>query len=804
MAGGARGCIDAGMTGAGAGGACYEAPGRRWGWPQRVAEARTAFGSTGPATAPASSGGLERHLTRAGRAEILQRAGRHAAAERLLLDVAGACLRRDARGPAAASCVALGRLRLERGRAAEAEAIFASAAAHARTARDEALELVARGWQAAALADAARLVDAEALCRQTLPAGGRGEVWRAQVEATLLRVLLWQGRVEDAAALVVDPSCDDPEIHVYARSVAIRVHLAAGDVFEAGRRAWALAEAVPPSASAQVRILVSTGLLRVALAGGDLRDGRRHLDEVARLARLAHVGLRAMRARLLWVDALTRAGLVDDARREVGRLARCRRALPPLLRAAIDARVARRPMPHPAMPPGDPWRLVSVLVATTNDAKSDAEGVRHLAQHAREMVAAGRVSVLQRARAAEVATSGSGATTRLGARVLECGMPLESGTAAGGWEVGIPVRSGGRIVGALVAAWAAGRAVPDDARARLEVAAALMAASVGELAADPTSAAASMPELVGDSAVMQALRRAVARAARAPFAVLVEGESGSGKELVARALHRLGPRRDGPFRDVNCAALPDELVESELFGHERGAFTGAVVERPGLLEEADGGTLFLDEVVDLSLRAQAKVLRAIQQQEVRRLGAGASRRVDTRVVSAANRDLREEVAAGRFRPDLLYRLDVIRIRVPSLRERREDVPALARHIWRQAAGQVGCGASLDAGVVEALCRYRWPGNVRELQNVIAGLAVAAPARGRVDRALLPGWLAEAGGEPPIRLAEARAGFERQVVEAAMVRAGGQRARAARELGISRQGLLKLMARVGLSPARGDR
>jgi DNA-binding NtrC family response regulator len=306
-----------------------------------------------------------------------------------------------------------------------------------------------------------------------------------------------------------------------------------------------------------------------------------------------------------------------------------------------------------------------------------------------------------------------------------------------------------------------------------------------------------MPELVGESPLMLELRGAVARAARAPFAVLIQGESGAGKELVARALHRLGPRREGPFRDVNCAALPDELVESELFGHVRGAFTGAVADRAGLVEEADGGTLFLDEVVDLSARAQAKLLRVLQQQEVRRIGAGAARGVDVRVVSAANRDLREEAAAGRFRSDLLYRLDVIRIRVPPLRERLEDVPSLARHLWRDAAARVGCRASLDRAVIDALCRYSWPGNVRELQNVVMGLAVAAPARGRVATDLLPPWLREDAPPPPGRLAEARARFERALIEAALVRAGGQRAGAARELGISRQGLLKLMARVGM-------
>ena len=171
-----------------------------------------------------------------------------------------------------------------------------------------------------------------------------------------------------------------------------------------------------------------------------------------------------------------------------------------------------------------------------------------------------------------------------------------------------------------------------------------------------------MPELVGVSRAMEDVRRAIVRAAAAPFSVLIEGESGVGKELVARAIHQLGPRRERRFCDVNCAAIPEDLLESELFGHARGAFTGAVADRPGLFEDADGGTLFLDEVADLSPRGQAKLLRVLQQHEVRRVGETFSRTVDVRLVAAANRDMRTEAAAGRFRQDLLYRLDVIRIR----------------------------------------------------------------------------------------------------------------------------------------------
>ncbi len=271
-----------------------------------------------------------------------------------------------------------------------------------------------------------------------------------------------------------------------------------------------------------------------------------------------------------------------------------------------------------------------------------------------------------------------------------------------------------------------------------------------------------------------------------------------GKELVARAIHQQGPRRDRRFCDVNCAALPDDLFESELFGHTRGAFTGAVCDRAGIVEDADGGTLFLDEVADLSPRAQAKLLRVVQQQEVRRVGETFSRKVDVRFVSAANRDLRHEGQHGRFREDLLYRLDVIRIRIPPLRERPEDIPVLTRYFWAAATARMNSHAALSHGVLAALARYHWPGNVRELQNVLAALAVAAPARGQVRGSLLPAVITGATPLSAGRLSTARTQWERRFVEVALARAGGSRSRAARELGLSRQGLMKVMARLQLS------
>jgi two-component system response regulator HydG len=287
------------------------------------------------------------------------------------------------------------------------------------------------------------------------------------------------------------------------------------------------------------------------------------------------------------------------------------------------------------------------------------------------------------------------------------------------------------------------------------------------------------------------------RAARAPFPVLIVGESGSGKELVARAIHRLSPRRERRLCAVNCAALSEELLEAELFGHARGAFTGAIGERAGLFEEADGGTLFLDEVGELSPRAQAKLLRVLQDGEVRRVGENMPRRVDARVIAATNRHLDQDAEAGRFRSDLRFRLDVLRIEVPPLRDRPTDIPDLVAHFWEEAARRVGSRASLSPDTVTALTRFEWPGNVRQLQNVIASLAVHAPRRGRVTPALLPAHVARTAVPAGATFDAAREEFERRFVSAALARAGGQRARAARALGVTRQGLAKMLRRLGI-------
>jgi two-component system response regulator HydG len=301
---------------------------------------------------------------------------------------------------------------------------------------------------------------------------------------------------------------------------------------------------------------------------------------------------------------------------------------------------------------------------------------------------------------------------------------------------------------------------------------------------------------------MDAARRGIARAARRAFAVLIVGVCGTGKVLAARALHRMSPRRDRPFCPVNCAAFTDDLVEAELFGHARGAFTGAMAPRAGLFEEAHGGTLFLDEVGELSPRAQAKLLRALQEREIRRVGENTARRVDVRVVAATNRPLSQAAAEGAFREDLLFRLAVVRIRMPPLRERLEDIGLLAQAFWTTASVETGTRARLGPDALAALGRHAWPGNVRELQNVMSALVVLAPLRGRVGArvvadVLAPGTGTGRGTAPGVPLDVARRACERGRIGEALARHGGRRAPAARELGLTRQGLTKAMRRLGL-------
>jgi two-component system nitrogen regulation response regulator NtrX len=233
-------------------------------------------------------------------------------------------------------------------------------------------------------------------------------------------------------------------------------------------------------------------------------------------------------------------------------------------------------------------------------------------------------------------------------------------------------------------------------------------------------------EIVGSSKAIRHVIGLLEKVGPTPARVLITGENGTGKELVARAIHALSPRASGPFVEVNCAAIPTELIESELFGHVKGSFTGAFADRAGKFELADGGTLFLDEVGDMSLSAQAKVLRALQEGVISRVGSGKALPVDVRVIAATNKNLEQEIASGRFREDLLYRLNVVPIHVPPLRERRGDIAQLVTHFANELARQGGLPVKeIEAGAVERLTAHDWPGNIRELKNAVERLLILA-------------------------------------------------------------------------------
>jgi DNA-binding NtrC family response regulator len=773
--------------------------------PNVVREARVAYGVAREAPLPEE---VERHVRRASRAGELTRAGCHAAAERLLREVRGVLTRRKAWSPAASIGVVLGRLVLERGRATDAVAICGDAAGCAEAGGDERGMLAARIWQAAARIDAGQLVAAEAQCRAVLAVNVLPEHEQSRVRATLARTLLWQDRAEEAAELGLSAVTSTTDLDPYVSSTSIRVLLERGKLFEAGQLARELMTLVQASSDPLARVIALTGHLRVLLTIGDLALASERLEEIRQAARAARAPLRLARARVMLVDALRRSGRTSECARELAWLRRISGGAPPLLRAAIDRRLRDRANGRAiagtrrVWPAGVP-AAAPMLVAMARDEDDDRAAVSRILHASAGTLRTSRVD-LHSADAGPVTvllSAGAGLATGLGARVLEAGIAIGPEAHDHGLELSVPVRLGPTLLAALGARWPADRTPPAHAREWLELAAAVAAPRIEAMLAskrEEATASVAVAELVGPSACMAEVRRAVTKAAAAPFAALIEGESGVGKELVARAIHQLGPRRERRFGDVNCAALPDDLLESELFGHARGAFTGAVTERAGLFEDADGGTLFLDEVADLSPRAQAKLLRVVQQQEVRRVGETFSRKIDVRIVAAANRDVRREATEGRFRQDLLYRLDVIRIRIPPLRERPDDVPALAAHFWRMAAARVASTAVLTHGVLAALARYHWPGNVRELQNVMSALAVAAPSRGLVRPGLLPAAVTGVTTVRAARLSDARAQFERRFVEVALARAGGSRTRAARDLGVSRQGLLKILGRVGIS------
>ena len=315
---------------------------------------------------------------------------------------------------------------------------------------------------------------------------------------------------------------------------------------------------------------------------------------------------------------------------------------------------------------------------------------------------------------------------------------------------------------------------------------------------------AGSQELVGEAPALRRVLQQIAQVAPTDSTVLIQGETGTGKELVARALHEAGARRERPLVKLNCAALPRELVESELFGHEKGAFTGALQQRRGRFELADGGTLFLDEVGELPLETQAKLLRVLQEREFERVGGARSLKVDVRVIAATNRDLQAQVASGRFRADLFYRLNVFPIVVPPLRERRADIAPLVQHFARKAARKLGRAfQGVSPAFLERATAYDWPGNVRELENAVERAMILSPGA-FLDGSPVPETPSSAPAPPPApvqaTLEEVERAHIRRVLEASGWVIEGERG-AARVLGLNPSTLRGRLRKLGLRKQR---
>jgi DNA-binding NtrC family response regulator/tetratricopeptide (TPR) repeat protein len=778
--------------------------------------------------APGELGALRRRLD--GALALVER-GRHAPADRALRSVVGCLARRHDWSHAARGALALASSLLRRGRARDVHSALDEAREYAVKGGGEAALQTVAVVSGQALVDQGRLDEAESVLHAAFGAArscGDPDILVSSAFA-LARCLFWRGRYSEAEPClesVATAGLSDPAVVI--RLAIVRSRLAIGRRDLSAGMGLALT-ALERAEQANPPHLVADAAYALAFAhlwAGDLSAVERDVAVCLRASRSARNPLRALKARVMAAEAARRAGrsaavpaLVARARRlPLPATVRGRVSLLEELvstshpRDAIKRHVAATGLPALALyaPADADWDqpLTTAFDAAVDilrlcqSAEDEAALLPEICARIRPRLQAAGVAFFAADGLATVplAADGNRIDPAMGARVIAARQPIPPYQQDERLEGGAPVRYGGDTLGAVVARWTI--AMPPDV-ARAQMLLTMIATAVGPAFAAALARRRQPPqahpgELLGTSASMADVRAAIERAAAAPFAVLVEGESGCGKELVARALHRRSTRRDRPFCTLNCAALPDDLVEAELFGHARGAFTGAVAERPGVFEEAHTGTLFLDEIGDLSPRAQAKVLRTVQEGELRRVGENVARRIDVRIVSATNQDLRQDAAAHRFRLDLLYRLDVIRITVPPLRDRREDIALLAEHFWREATERVGSRAVLSAAAVAALARYDWPGNVRELQNVLAALAVRSPKRGVVPPTALPPPFHSSSAVEACRLDAARRTFEERFVRAALVRAGGHRTRAAQELGVSRQGLVKLMSRLQIS------
>jgi len=757
--------------------------------------------------------------------------GRHAAGDRALRQLTASLTRRHDWERAGEAGFVLATSLVKRGRPGDARAVL-------EPARDAAARARQHNWlnriavlTGVALIDDGRLDEAEAVLSAAVSAAIGLEDASAHRTAALAlaRCHFWRGRFDSGAASLdaLDRAivCEDDAIRIAV--MRSRLAVGQGNVDRAITHSCGAVERAQRSGHSELLMLAACAAALAHLAVGDHNAVATDVSLAVKMARLSHNPLFGLRARLILAESHRRHGRRGPGLTLVNRVRRLKSSpLPAIMRARVDL------LSHLIAEHGNESAVIKRLVQATGleglavfapgsrpagshpTAVSDIISILQCCQNADEeghLLIGVCVRLRSRLEATAVAffveetgvftaiaSDGGRIDAGLGPRLAALDQPIAPHFLNGRLEAGAPVRYGGHRLGVLIARWSLGSACESkDVVTLLATAATAAGPAVATVLARRAAAAPRSSELIGISTAIVEVRSAIERAAAAPFAVLVEGESGTGKELVARALHRQGARRERPFCTLNCAALPEDLVESELFGHSRGAFTGAVAERPGVFEEAHTGTLFLDEIGELSLRAQAKVLRTVQEGELRRVGENIARRIDVRLVTATNRDLRREVSAGRFRLDLLYRLDVIRIALPPLRDRRDDIPLLAEHFWCDATARIGSRATLSLATLTQLARYDWPGNVRELQNVLAALAVRTPRRGVVQPSALPPNFDAARAERASRLDAARRTFDTQFIRAALARTGGHRARAARELGVTRQGLTKLMNRLGL-------
>jgi DNA-binding NtrC family response regulator len=766
-------------------------------------------------------------------------AGRHAPGVRQLRQAIGGLARRDDWTDAAGGAVVLVSSLLRRGRVRAAQTAMEDARQYASRAGRDPLLLDIATLSGEAWIDLARLDEAESVLGAALAAAraARDPVRVVTAAMALARCLFWRGRYADADAALGSVPDDAPDA-VRARHSLLSARVAVGQR-DAGRALSLVSEVCQRSrADGDARLTAGAACTAafVHLTVGDLDAVERDAAESIGAARAAHDPLQAVRARLLQAEAERRRGRSAAAAVHLQRLRRIMPTMPVTLRArwelsraltATGAEQAEILARHVAATGLGALALYAVdqrtaevgadpileemvaILRVCQTAEDETVVLKDVCARVRQQLHATAVAfvIAGGGRSGVVIGDGGRLDTEVAERAIAAGVTIAPHRHDCRIDAAAPVQYGGVPIGALCARWTLGSTY-DLSRAGVVLTVSAAAAAPilsAALARREHLYAAATGDLLGVTPAMAELRRNVDRAAAAPFTVLIDGESGSGKELVARAIHRGSPRRDRAFCTLNCAALPDDLVEAELFGHVRGSFSGAIADRSGVFEEAHGGTLFLDEIGELSPRAQAKILRVIQEGELRRVGENVSRRIDVRVVSATNRNLRQEADAGRFRLDLLYRLDVIRIGVPALRDRREDIPVLAEHFWSESTRRLGSRATLGAATMAALARYDWPGNVRELQNVLAALAVRSPKRGVVPPEALPAPFSESRRGEAWRLDDARRTFEERFVRAALVRSGGHRGRAAGELGVTRQGLTKLMTRLGIAdePATGS-